>query len=76
MVPQAVRDPAPEVVLVGLGDSAVTWSARVWAAQKDNSLGKQALIRAVKMELDQAGIGIPFPQMDVHFFRASQQKAA
>jgi small-conductance mechanosensitive channel len=28
---------------------------------------KQALIRAVKMELDRAGIAIPFPQLDVHF---------
>jgi small conductance mechanosensitive channel len=73
LVPQAVRDPKPDVVLVGLGDSAVNWTARVWATQSDNSAAKQALIRAVKMELDQAGIGIPFPQMDVHLF---QSKAA
>ena len=39
---------------------------RVWVAQADFGAAKQALIRAVKMELDQAGIGIPFPQMDVH----------
>jgi small conductance mechanosensitive channel len=73
MVPQAVREPKPDVVLVGLGDSAVTWMARVWATQADNSPAKQDLIRAVKMELDRAGIGIPFPQMDVHLF---QSKAA
>ncbi len=73
MVTQAVRTPAPDVVLVGLGDSAVNWTARVWATQKDNSAAKQALIRAVKMELDQAGIGIPFPQMDVHLFQAPRQ---
>jgi small conductance mechanosensitive channel len=73
LVPQAVRDPKSDVVLVGLGDSAVNWTARVWATQADNSIAKQALIRAVKMELDQAGIGIPFPQMDVHLF---QSKAA
>jgi small conductance mechanosensitive channel len=69
MVPQAVKQPAADVVLVGLGDSAVNWTARVWATQADNSPAKQALIRAVKMELDQAGIGIPFPQMDVHLVR-------
>jgi small conductance mechanosensitive channel len=73
MVPQAVKQPAADVVLVGLGDSAVNWTARVWATQADNGAAKQALIRAVKMELDQAGIGIPFPQMDVHLF---QSKAA
>jgi small conductance mechanosensitive channel len=70
MVPQAVRDPAADVVLNGLGDSAVNWVARVWVTQQDFAAAKQALIRAVKMELDQAGIGIPFPQMDVHLFQA------
>jgi small conductance mechanosensitive channel len=76
MVPQAIREPAAEVVLVGLGGSSVDWSVRVWTTQVDFGAAKQALIRAVKLELDQAGIGIPFPQMDVHFFRAGQQKAA
>lgn len=76
MVPQAVRDPAPDVVLTGLGDSAVNWTVRVWATQKDFGAAKQALIRAVKMELDQAGIGIPFPQMDVHLFQTATTKQA
>lgn len=69
MVPQAIRNPPADVVLVGLGDSAVNWTARVWATQADNSIAKQTLIRAVKTELDQASIGIPFPQMDVHLFQ-------
>jgi small conductance mechanosensitive channel len=76
MVPQAVREPATEVSLEALADSAVTWAARVWASQKDNAAAKQALIRAVKLELDQAGIGIPFPQMDVHVIQAIKQQAA
>jgi small conductance mechanosensitive channel len=71
MVPQAVREPAADVVLVSLGDSAVNWNARVWVAQKDFGAAKQALIRAVKLELDQVGIGIPFPQMDVHVVQAT-----
>lgn len=75
MVPQAVRDPVADVVLLGLGDSAVNWTARVWATQADNSTAKQALIRAVKIELDQAGIGIPFPQMDVHLIQTGKQAA-
>ncbi len=75
LVPQAVRDPAADVVLLGLGDSAVSWTARVWATQADNSTAKQALIRAVKIELDHAGIGIPFPQMDVHLIQTGKQAA-
>ena len=59
-------DPEPAVVLLGLGGSSVDWSVRGWA-MGDNFLdAKQALTRAVKHELDQAGIEIPFPQMDVH----------
>jgi len=61
-----VSDPEPAVVLAGLGASSVDWSVRIWARREDFGAAKQALLRAVKMELDQARIGIPFPQMDVH----------
>jgi small conductance mechanosensitive channel len=72
MVPQAVRDPAADVVLNGLGDSAVNWTARVWVSQKDFPIARQALIRAIKLELDQVGIGIPFPQMDVRVIQTAK----
>ncbi len=54
------------VVLVDLGDSSVNWVVRFWAATADYWGVKEELTRAVKMHLDDAGIGIPFPQMDVH----------
>jgi small conductance mechanosensitive channel len=62
-----VADPPPEVVLLELGTSSVNWSVRGYARREQFGDVKQALIRAVKMELDRAGIGIPFPQLDVHF---------
>lgn len=65
-VPGALEDPAPAVVLLGLGDSAVNWTVFVWAKAEEFGDVRQAAIRAVKMALDEAGIGIPFPQMDVH----------
>jgi len=61
-----LADPEPAVVLLGLGASSVDWSVRVWANADDFGAVKQATIRAVKMALDEAGIEIPFPQMDVH----------
>lgn len=61
-----MEDPGPAVILLGLGDSAVNWSVRVWAKADEFGDVKQAAIRAVKMALDEAGIEIPFPQMDVH----------
>ena len=63
------------VVLVGLGGSSVDWQVRIWAEKANFSAVKQATIRAVKLTLDQAGIGIPFPQMDVHLDRLAQNQA-
>lgn len=65
-VPQVLEMPEPAVVLMGLGASSVDWAVRVWVAKDDFGDAKQGLLRAVKMEMDAAGIGIPFPQMDVH----------
>ena len=70
-VPGSLDDPAPAVVLVDLGASSVNWSVRVWARTSDYLDIKQATIRSVKIALDEAGIGIPFPQMDVHLDRAA-----
>ncbi|MCA9224301.1 MAG: mechanosensitive ion channel family protein [Planctomycetales bacterium] len=65
-VPLGLGDPAPAVLLMGLGASSVDWMVHVWANSADFGAVKQATIRAVKMALDEAGISIPFPQMDVH----------
>jgi small conductance mechanosensitive channel len=65
-VPGRLEDPAPVVKLLELGASSVNWSVRVWARSAEFGDVKQATIRSVKMALDEAKIGIPFPQMDVH----------
>jgi small conductance mechanosensitive channel len=65
-IPQGLGDPAPAIVLLDLGDSAVNWAVRLWVNAGDYWPVKDALTRAVKVHLDEAGIGIPFPQMDVH----------
>lgn len=65
-VPGTVNDRDPAVVLLELGGSSVDWSVRVWAPTSDYATVKQALLREIKMQLDAAGIEIPFPQMDLH----------
>ena len=55
-----------QIVLGDLGDSAVGWTVRIWTTADDFWSVKEALTQAVKDGLDAAGIGIPFPQMDVH----------
>lgn len=58
-----------QIVLGDLGDSCVNWTVRFWTKAADYWAVKEALTEAVKNKLDEAGIGIPFPQMDVHVSR-------
>lgn len=68
-VPGRSTEREPAVVLGDLGDSAVGWTVRVWAAGADFWGVKEATTRAIKMALDEAGISIPFPQRDVHVYK-------
>lgn len=65
-VPGRIDDPAPQIFLEQLGGSSVDWQVRVWCDTDAYWDVYQATVRAVKREMDAAGIGIPFPQMDVH----------
>lgn len=58
-----------QVVLGDLGDSSVNWTVRFWTKADTFFVAKEGLTRAVKNHLDDAGIGIPFPQMDVHLIK-------
>lgn len=66
-VPGRLEDEEIQVVLLELGDSSVNWQVRVWAPTADYFPVKDATTRAVKMALDEAGLTIPFPQLDVHY---------
>jgi small conductance mechanosensitive channel len=65
-VDDRIEEKGEQAALKGLGDSAIDWEVRVWAKPDDYFRLKQELTRVVKYELDDAGIGIPYPQMDVH----------
>jgi small conductance mechanosensitive channel len=65
-VPGRLQDRDPQVALSELGASSVDWQVRIWVGADDFWPVKEAATRAVKLALDEAGIGIPFPQMDVH----------
>ncbi|WP_286177238.1 mechanosensitive ion channel family protein [Rhodopirellula sp. JC639] len=57
------------VILSNLGDSAVEWKVRMWVKSADYWRLMESLTVEIKRQLDQAGIGIPYPQMDVHLNR-------
>lgn len=54
------------VFVDSLGDSAVLMNVRCWAVKEEFWQTKWRLTENVKYALDEAGIRIPFPQMDVH----------
>lgn len=60
------EDRGYQVYLLDLGDSAVNWVVRFWTKTEAFWGVREQLTAAVKTELDKAGIGIPFPQLDVH----------
>jgi small conductance mechanosensitive channel len=70
-----LEEPAHAVVLSGLGDSSVDWVVRVWVNASDYWPTKEALTANIKNCLDEAGIGIPYPQMDVHINPTDAAKA-
>lgn len=69
-LPQKLPDKDVAIVLQELGGSSIDWSVRAWVAASDFWPARDELTRRVKQHLDKAGIGIPFPQMDVHLDKA------
>lgn len=60
------EEKAPMAVVDELGDSAVTMLLRVWTATDQYWNVKFRLNEAVKLAFDEAGIEIPYNQLDVH----------
>jgi small conductance mechanosensitive channel len=60
-----LEDPAPAAVLSELADSSVNWVVRVWVNAPDFWPVRERVTEAVKVSLDAARIGIPFPQREV-----------
>jgi len=64
--PGVLRDPLPEVHLNEYGDSGLKFLVRVWCKTADYWNVHYYLLEEGKKALDQEGIEIPYPQMDVH----------
>ena len=65
--PGVLPDPAPVVLFLGFGDSALNFQVRAWTARFEEWVRTRSeLGLAVHAALKEAGIEIPFPQRDVH----------
>ncbi len=64
-----LKDPAPMVGVVEMASSSVNLVVRPWVKTADYWDVYFALTENIKLRLDAEGIGIPFPQTDVHLYR-------
>lgn len=63
---QVLRDKDMTVFVDQLGESSINICVRCWFDNADFWPAKWRLTENIKYALDDAGINIPFPQMDVH----------
>jgi small conductance mechanosensitive channel len=69
--PRVLRDVEPQVLVTGLGDSAVNLVLRIWVASENYWPVTFAFTEQAKELLIEAGVEIPFPQRVVHLRQTS-----
>lgn len=67
--PAIYKDPPPIIGVAGQNDNCVSIDLKVWCETEAYWDVKYYLEENVKLAFDEAGITIPFPQMDVHIRR-------
>lgn len=64
-------DPAPVVAVHELGDNSVNLVVRPWVKSADYWQTRWDLIERIKLDFDEKGFNIPYPQRDVHLHNES-----
>jgi len=67
-----LAEPEVTIAVAELADSSVNFVLRPWVRKEDYWAVRFDLIEKIKKEFDSAGIEIPFPQSDVHLYRADK----
>lgn len=67
-----LEDPEPIVIMADLGASSVDFHVRGWVETPRFWEVRSKVIREIKYRLDDAGIGIPFPQQDVWLHKVNE----
>ena len=65
---RVLKNPAPQIAMVELGDSSVNFVVRPWVKSGDYWDVYFALTEGIKKAFDANNISIPFPQRDVHMY--------
>ncbi|MGA9578822.1 MAG: mechanosensitive ion channel domain-containing protein [Terrimicrobiaceae bacterium] len=71
--PEVLREPAPQVIFVGFGDSSINFELRAWTDEFANALRiRTDLASAVYDAINEAGMSFPFPQREVRLLTESK----
>ena len=63
---KVLQDPAPFIELGELADSSVNFTVRAWVSAADYWAVHFYMLEQVYRKFGEAGLNIPYPQMDVH----------
>jgi len=75
--PNVNANPEPCAYFVDFGDSSLDFKLRVWIGHFDDGYSiRSDLAVAIQEALGEAGIGVPFPQRDLHLVSVSPNAAA
>lgn len=61
-----LKDPVHAIGLAELADSSVNFVVRPWVKTSDYWPARFEILEQIKLALDDANIGIPYPQIDLH----------
>jgi len=75
-IDRKLEDDAHAVVLTDMGDSSVNWAVRIWVKAEDFWSVREEMLQVTKECLEEAGIDIPFPNLEVHFLNELTTKAS
>lgn len=73
---RVLAEPAPVITVGELADSSVNFLVRPWVNAADYWDVLWDTTETVKLRFDEAGLTIPFPQMELHMQRPETQAAA
>lgn len=59
--PLCLDEPAPQVIMLGFGDSAINLQLQAWVRRENNARVRDQLQDAIKQAFDENGIEIPYP---------------
>ena len=67
--PLVLKDPAPLVAVIALGDSSVNFNVRPWVKTADYWTAYCEILEELKVAIEAGGCSFPYPQTDVHLHK-------